>query len=597
MKLESFKKEEERLKKEIERLEHNFKNFIFPKDSKDYRENVQKEIHSKIKQDNLEKEEKNNILSSTLESGFDSVKDFVKEVINPPEKPKNDYLIFNKEKNKAYIESKTRKTNPVLHKPVNKNIYKSVPKPISKPLKKTLHKPIHKNIQRHGNKKISKKDQSKGNKLSNFESIKNNLNNYSEKLGKVESYIDNRLEDLSKEINKLKSFGIKEKEKQEKQDKQKKQEEQEKQERTIYENIHGIQPEKRENAETGNNSFNPVIETKNSNVIYHHVSQANLVSEKEIRSCADSIRKLKTEIKKVVIGQNQVIEGLINGLICDGHVLLEGVPGIAKTLTIRALGEATGCIVKRVQFTVDLLPTDIIGITSYTPQKGFEIIKGPVFTNFLIADEINRSPPKTQSALIEAMQEKIVTIGKEDFKLPSPFFVMATKNPIENIGVYTLPEAQVDRFLFNLVMEYPDEADERKIMEQNTTTSKFEDYHLKPVIKPADIVRMQNLAKKIYLGEHIKTYIIEIVKKTRDKNFKYAEYISHGGSPRATIALFIASKSRALMEGRNYVIPEDVRAVIFDILRHRLILSYKATVKKLSVEDVIRAILDEVEVV
>jgi len=194
------------------------------------------------------------------------------------------------------------------------------------------------------------------------------------------------------------------------------------------------------------------------------------------------------------------------------------------------------------------------------------------------------------------MQEKIVTIGKEDFKLPSPFFVMATKNPIENIGVYTLPEAQIDRFLFNLIMDYPEESDERKIMEQNITTKRFEDYNLKAVITPEDIIKMQNFSRKIYLSENIKTYILEIVKKTRDKNFRYAEYISNGASPRASIALFMASKSRALMEGRNYVIPEDVRKVIFDILRHRLILSYRATVKKIKVEDVIQTILDEVEV-
>jgi len=318
--------------------------------------------------------------------------------------------------------------------------------------------------------------------------------------------------------------------------------------------------------------------------------------ENEIKRAADLIKKLKLEISKAIVGQERVINGLIRGLICNGHVLLEGVPGIAKTLTIRALGQASGCEVKRVQFTVDLLPTDIIGITSYTPQKGFEIIKGPVFANFLIADEINRSPPKTQSALIEAMQEKQVTIGKTDFQLPNPFFVMATKNPLESTGVYALPEAQMDRFLFNLIMEYPNEEEERKIMEDNATLNKFEDFNIKPVINPQDIVIMQKLVKRIYLSDYIKSYIIGIVKKTRDKDFKYADCIAYGASPRASIALFIASKSRALTEGRSFVIPEDVREVISDILRHRIILTYKATIKGVSIEDIIKSLLEEVKV-
>lgn len=322
-----------------------------------------------------------------------------------------------------------------------------------------------------------------------------------------------------------------------------------------------------------------------------------MISDIEIKECADSLKKLKDEIAKVIIGQEGVIDGLIRGLICDGHVLLEGVPGIAKTITIRALAQASGCSVKRIQFTVDLLPTDIIGITSYTPGKGFEIIKGPIFTNFLIGDEINRSPPKTQSALIEAMQEKQVTIGKETFPLPSPFFVMATKNPLENIGVYNLPEAQVDRFLFNIIMGYPKEEDEIRIMEENVTLKKFEDFDIKPVISIKDILKMQDYVHKIYLGDNIKKYILEIVKKTRNKNFPKSDCLQYGVSPRATISLFIASKARALMEGRNYVIPEDVKTVAYDVLRHRMILSYKATIQKLKSEDLIDYILKDVNVV
>lgn len=326
-------------------------------------------------------------------------------------------------------------------------------------------------------------------------------------------------------------------------------------------------------------------------------SAIEMISESEIKDCANSLKKIKQEISRVVVGQEEVIDGLIRGLICDGHVLLEGVPGIAKTLTIRALAQTIGCSVKRIQFTVDLLPTDITGITSYTPGKGFEVIKGPIFANFIIGDEINRSPPKTQSALIEAMQEKQVTIGKETYPLPSPFFVMATKNPLENIGVYTLPEAQVDRFLFNIIMGYPKEQDELKIMEENITLKKFEDFNIQSMITTQDIIKMQKYVHKIFLGENIKKYIMEIIKKTRNRDFAKSEALQYGCSPRATISLFIASKARALMEGRNYVIPEDVKIVAYDVLRHRLILSYKATIQKIKAEDIIDNILDEVSVV
>lgn len=322
-----------------------------------------------------------------------------------------------------------------------------------------------------------------------------------------------------------------------------------------------------------------------------------IISDIEIKDCANSLKRLKQEMGKVVIGQKEVMNGLIRGLICDGHVLLEGVPGVAKTLTIKALAQASGCSVKRIQFTVDLLPTDITGITSFTPGKGFEVIKGPIFANFIIGDEINRSPPKTQSALIEAMQEKQVTIGKETYPLPSPFFVMATKNPIENIGVYNLPEAQVDRFLFNIIMGYPKEEEELRIMEENITLKKFEEFDIQPVITTNDILKMQNYVHKIYLGENIKNYILEIIKKTRSKDFKNSEALEYGCSPRATISLFIASKARALEEGRNYVIPEDVKTVVYDILRHRLILSYKATIQKIKAEDIINNILNEIKIV
>jgi MoxR-like ATPase len=320
-------------------------------------------------------------------------------------------------------------------------------------------------------------------------------------------------------------------------------------------------------------------------------------SELEIKKCAESINRMKKEISKAVVGQEGIIDGLIMGLLCNAHVLVEGVPGIAKTLAIRSLGCASGCLVNRVQFTVDMLPTDIIGITSYTPKKGFEVIKGPIFTNFLIADEINRSPPKTQSALIEAMQEKQVTIGRKVFVLPSPFFVMATENPIENAGVYPLPEAQIDRFLFKLVMPYPKPEEEIEIMGSNMTIKKFEEFKLKAVVTPEELVKIQEVVKKVYLDDSIRYYILSIVMKTRDRDFKDSEYIAYGSSPRASIGLFIASKARALMQGRNFVLPEDVKDVVFSILRHRLILSYKATIKKISPDSLIQEILDSIRVV
>ena len=320
------------------------------------------------------------------------------------------------------------------------------------------------------------------------------------------------------------------------------------------------------------------------------------LSETEIKWCMGNITKLKKEMSKVILGQEDIVNGLIMGLLCNAHVLVEGVPGIAKTLAIRALASASGCSVKRIQFTVDMLPTDIIGLTNYTPEKGFEIIKGPIFANFIIADEINRAPPKTQSALIEGMQEKQVTIGRKKFHLPNPFFAMATENPIENAGVYPLPEAQIDRFLFKLIMGYPKEKVERQVMETNITIRKFEAFGLKPVITPKEILKMQSIVQKVYLDDNIKSYILEIVRKTRNKEFKNAEYVAYGSSPRACIGLFIAGKARALMQGRNYVLPEDIKKIVFDVMRHRLILSYKATLDKISPDSIIQEILNSVKV-
>lgn len=308
------------------------------------------------------------------------------------------------------------------------------------------------------------------------------------------------------------------------------------------------------------------------------------------------VEEVEEEVSKVVVGQKEVVRRIIQSLICNGHVLLEGVPGIAKTLTIKALAQALGCDMKRVQFTVDLLPTDITGIMSYDPKTGFEVVKGPIFTNFLLADEINRSPPKTQGALLEAMQERSVTIAKQTYHLPDPFFVMATENPLEVSGVYALPEAQVDRFLFKVLVNYPSQEDEIKVLGKNVSIAKFEDFKLKKVLNPEKIVALQNKVKDVYSSEKIKEYIVSIVNKTRDKNFEFAKYISYGGSPRASISLYIASKAEALLNGRNYVIPLDVKAVAYSVLRHRIILNFEAEADKVTTDDVIKHVLDKVEV-
>lgn len=318
------------------------------------------------------------------------------------------------------------------------------------------------------------------------------------------------------------------------------------------------------------------------------------LSPHDVLHASRVLQEVRAEIQKVFYGHDDVVKALIRALLCEGHVLVEGVPGIAKTLVVKALAHVSGCSVKRVQFTVDLLPTDIVGLTMYKPHKGFEIVRGPIFTHFLIADEINRSPPKTQSALLEAMQERRVTIGKDTTPLPVPFFVMATQNPLETEGVYTLPEAQVDRFLYKVVFGYPLAHDELRVMEENVTFKKFEDFKLKSIISPEKIVSMQKMVHSIYLDEKIKRYILAIVQKTREHDFHSGDYIELGASPRASIALYISAKAEALLHGRNFVIPADVKAVATEVLRHRIILSYKAQAERVSPEMIIQSILGSV---
>jgi MoxR-like ATPase len=331
---------------------------------------------------------------------------------------------------------------------------------------------------------------------------------------------------------------------------------------------------------------------ENSNNESRAKNRANPV---EVKKAAKLLEDVRTEVGIAFYGHEKVVDALLRSIICGGHVLLEGVPGIAKTLVIKALAKVSGCESKRIQFTVDLLPTDIVGLTTYTPQKGFEVVKGPIFSNFIIADEINRAPPKTQSALIEAMQEKQVTIGRQTFALSLPFFVMANENPLETEGVYALPEAQVDRFLFKIKFGYPEAKHEMRLMEDNATFKKFEEIKMKSILSPSKILELQSLVHKIYIDEKVKKYILDIVQMTRDEKFQYSEYIDLGASPRASIALFIASKSEAMLRGRDFVLPIDVKAVAHDVLRHRLILSYRAQAEGINTDKIINFVLDNVK--
>ena len=324
------------------------------------------------------------------------------------------------------------------------------------------------------------------------------------------------------------------------------------------------------------------------------------LDESKVVEYKDKIGEIKKEISKMVVGQEAVIDRLFVGLLSNGHVLIEGVPGVAKTLLIRTLSKTVGSKFSRVQFTVDLLPTDITGITSYNAEtKEFFVVKGPVFANFLLADEINRAPPKTQSAMLEVMAERQCTIGKETFKVPNPFFVLATQNPIETAGTYNLPEAQIDRFLLKVFMPYPKMEDEKAILDQNINIHKFEDFDIKTVIQADEIITMQEDVKKIYLNEKIEDYIVKIIDATRSPSnykIKLGEYIEWGCSPRASIGLFIASKAAALINGRTYVTPNDVKEVALPVMRHRLIPNYEGMAEGIKTDDIIKEILKKIPV-
>jgi MoxR-like ATPase len=310
------------------------------------------------------------------------------------------------------------------------------------------------------------------------------------------------------------------------------------------------------------------------------------------------IELLQMEIGKSIVGQKNMTEKLILALLANGHVLLEGVPGLAKTLAIKSLAESIKADYKRIQFTPDLLPADILGTMIYNQKDGeFKIKKGPIFSNFILADEINRAPAKVQSALLEAMQEKQVTIGDTTHKLAQPFLVLATQNPIEQEGTYPLPEAQVDRFMLKVVVGYPKKEDEKLIIRQNVQK---EEIKINQVISAEDIMRARNVVRDVYMDEKIEQYIIDIVFATRypseHKLDKLKHLISYGGSPRASINLALASKAYAFMKRRGYVIPEDVRAVCYDVMRHRIGLTYEAEAENITTEDIITEMLNAVEV-
>ena len=305
---------------------------------------------------------------------------------------------------------------------------------------------------------------------------------------------------------------------------------------------------------------------------------------------------LTLEMGKVIVGQKHLVENLLIGLLAGGHILLEGVPGLAKTLAINTLSQAVNAKFSRIQFTPDLLPADLIGTLIYSQKNElFEVHKGPVFANFVLADEINRSPAKVQSALLEAMQEKQVTLGDETFKLPDPFLVMATQNPIEQEGTYPLPEAQVDRFMLKVVVDYPKKEEERLIVRMNNSGT-FPKPN--PVVNPEDIIRAREVVRDVYMDEKIERYIVDIVYATRtpaDYGLKdLGGLISYGASPRASISLSLAAKAYAFIKRRGYVIPEDVRAVCNEVLRHRIGLTYEAEAENVTTEQIIEQVINAV---
>ena len=317
-----------------------------------------------------------------------------------------------------------------------------------------------------------------------------------------------------------------------------------------------------------------------------------------IASKSSFVNMITQGMDQVIVGQKHLVDSLMIGLLSNGHILLEGVPGLAKTLAIKTLASLIDAKYSRIQFTPDLLPADVMGTMIYSQAKEqFQIKKGPIFANFVLADEINRAPAKVQSALLEAMQERQVTIGEQTFKLDDPFLVMATQNPIEQEGTYPLPEAQVDRFMLKVIIGYPKKEEEKPIIRQNISGRKID---IKPVLQPSEIIEAREIVQKVYIDEKIERYIVDIVFATRfpqDYGLgELKEMISFGASPRASISLALAARAYAFLKQRGYVIPEDVRAVCHDVLRHRIGLSYEAEANNMTAEEIISEILNKVEV-
>ncbi|MFH1852367.1 MAG: MoxR family ATPase [Candidatus Neomarinimicrobiota bacterium] len=308
---------------------------------------------------------------------------------------------------------------------------------------------------------------------------------------------------------------------------------------------------------------------------------------------------LKRALRQVIVGQSELIDKIIISLLANGHILLEGVPGLAKTLTVKTLAQAINTHFQRIQFTPDMLPADLIGTLIYDQKSGgFKTRKGPIFANIILGDEINRSPAKVQSALLEAMQERQVTIGENTFKLDEPFLVLATQNPIEQEGTYPLPEAQVDRFMLKLKVDYPNFEEERQIIRQVARTG--QPAEIQPVITPEQIIQAQKTISEIYVDEKVENYVLNLVFATRDpRHYKLndlGDLIAYGASPRASINLILAAKARAFLQHRGYITPEDVRYIGADVLRHRIILTYEAEAEELTSEDIIQRLFDSIEV-
>ncbi len=318
--------------------------------------------------------------------------------------------------------------------------------------------------------------------------------------------------------------------------------------------------------------------------------------DEQVKAAAEWISQLRAEVSQVIVGQHQLVDRLLVGLLANGHVLLEGVPGLAKTLSVRTLASAIQASFRRIQFTPDLLPADIVGTLIYNPQDGkYHATKGPVFANFLLADEINRAPAKVQSALLETMQERQVTLGGETMPLPSPFLVLATENPIDQEGTYPLPEAQVDRFMFKVVLDYPSFEEERMILDRMAFTAP--EMTVKPVISLDEILKTRKLVDQIHVDTKVRDYIVHLVFATRKPEqykLEIKHFIQFGASPRATIYLTLAAKAWALLQGRSYVTPEDVKSIGPDVLRHRLILTYEAEAQGVTSDEIIKKIFNAV---